>query len=762
MRNMQKQEVLGLIDSLHQAHEEIKGALAQNNLSLAQNMLAECQEFAISLGESIETLEGEGHATVSCVEEYCEALFHIHEELTDGQLSENKIYKRLRKQLVKVENSAKNDIRVRKEVVFFPYKASMWDSLESVWKAADEDPNCDAYVVPIPYYDKRPDGSLGKMHYEGDEYPKYVPITSYKMYDFEKRKPDEIYIHNPYDNLNLVTSVPTRFFSDNLKKHTDKLVYIPYFILSEIKPDEDEKIEGMKHFCTTPGVFNADKVVVQSEDMKQVYIKVLLNATENHSEAARKYWDNKILGTGSPKIDKVLNTKKEDLEVPQEWLRVIEKPDGSWKKIVFYNTSVGALLQHNEKMLQKMASVFEIFKENQDEVVLLWRPHPLIKATVESMRPQLWIEYDRLVKKYQEEGWGIYDDSSDIDRAIVLSDAYYGDGSSVVCLYEKTQKNIFIQKVFNRGYTLCDCSICDTEVFGVDEEGRHFYCIDRKNGKVKWVEGYPKLFYESYSYNGVVENGRDIVFIPYQCNSFAIYNKDNLKIKKIEIPSDNNNYITHIYTKSSILLFPNKGEKVIELNCNTYKINYYSLPDELMANGDVHFSKDTVLYKDDVFCVIERTNLLVSFNIITKKTNVYELEGEFHFTCICGERGMFYLATTNGNIAMWNSDTKKVEEIYSENSIEKTHYWKSIYVKETNEIWFFPFETNKILILDEKGKKVCDIMLEDIVQGEKKRPYIWMAKKSEDEIWISMREVDEIICINLYSKHVTKYNGARL
>lgn len=447
MRNMQKQEVLGLIDSLHQAHEEIKGALAQNNLSLAQNMLAECQEFAISLGESIETLEGEGHATVSCVEEYCEALFHIHEELTDGQVSENKIYKRLRKQLVKVENSAKNDIRVRKEVVFFPYKASMWDSLESVWKAADEDPNCDAYVVPIPYYDKRPDGSLGKMHYEGDEYPKYVPITSYKTYDFEKRKPDEIYIHNPYDNLNLVTSVPTRFFSDNLKKHTDKLVYIPYFILSEIKPDEDEKIEEMKHFCTTPGVFNADKVVVQSEDMKQVYIKVLLNATENHSEAARKYWDNKILGLGSPKIDKVLNTKKEDLEVPQEWLRVIEKPDGSWKKIVFYNTSVGALLQHNEKMLQKMASVFKIFKENQDEVVLLWRPHPLIKATVESMRPQLWIEYDRLVKKYQEEGWGIYDDSSDIDRAIALSDAYYGDGSSVVQMYQQTGKPVMMQNV---------------------------------------------------------------------------------------------------------------------------------------------------------------------------------------------------------------------------------------------------------------------------------------------------------------------------
>ena len=71
----------------------------------------------------------------------------------------------------------------------------------------------------------------------------------------------------------------------------------------------------------------------------------------------------------------------------------------------------------------------------------------MIKATVESMRPQLWIEYDKLVRKYREEGWGIYDDSSDIDRAIALSDAYYGDGSSVVQMYQQTGKPIMMQNV---------------------------------------------------------------------------------------------------------------------------------------------------------------------------------------------------------------------------------------------------------------------------------------------------------------------------
>ena len=92
-----------------------------------------------------------------------------------------------------------------------------------------------------------------------------------------------------------------------------------------------------------------------------------------------------------------------------------------------------------------MKDVFRIFKENKDEVALLWRPHPLIKSTVSSMRPQLWVEYEKLVKQYKEEGWGIYDDTSDMDRAVIISDGYYGDGSSVVRVYQKTGKPLMIQ-----------------------------------------------------------------------------------------------------------------------------------------------------------------------------------------------------------------------------------------------------------------------------------------------------------------------------
>lgn len=451
MRKAHKQEVLEFINSLHQAHMEVKEALQRHNYDAVQNMLSECQEFAVTLGENIEKSEGEGHVTVSHVEEYCETLFRAFQDITDGQANENRIYKMLRRQLLAVENSVKNDIPVKKEIAFFPYKASMWDSLESVYLAAKEDPECDAYCVPIPYFDLNPDHSFGEMHYEGNEYPANIEITDWQCYNFEERKPDVIYIHNPYDNWNLVTSVPERYFSGNLKKYTDCLVYIPYFVLDEIESDNQEAIEHVKHFCFLPGIIWADKVIVQSENMRQIYISEFIKAAGESGlpevYTDRKNLENKILGLGSPKFDKVRTVRREDLEVPIEWRKVIEKPDGTWKKIIFYNTSVVTLLRNGEKMIEKIKRIFEIFREQREEVALLWRPHPLIPSTIKAMRPELGEEYRKLVENYRAEGFGIYDDSAELDRAVVLSDAYYGDMSSVVQVYQETGKPVMIQNV---------------------------------------------------------------------------------------------------------------------------------------------------------------------------------------------------------------------------------------------------------------------------------------------------------------------------
>jgi len=443
MRKYIKNNILEIFETLHEAHEIIAKYIDNKKFDNACNLLADCQDTATQLYSIIEESEGEEFVTLSLINEYYEELFNIANDLSEKSKGSN-VKNRLNKRIDKAEASARNDIKVKLEIVFMPYKASMWDSLESVWKAADKDPDCDAYVVPIPYFDRKPDHSFGEFHYEGNEYPDYVPVVHYNSYNLRQRRPDAIYIHNPYDGNNFVTSVHPNFYSSELKKYTDELVYIPYFVLAEPNPDDPNSVEGVAHFAITPGVINADKVIVQSEAMKQTYIKALLNKFGDIAEN-RNILEKKILGTGSPKFDKIAATSKDNIDIPDEWLKIIKKPDGTWKKVIFYNTSVGALLEQNEKMLEKMRSVFKVFYEYREEVALLWRPHPLIKATIESMRPQLWEDYSKIVYEYISNGWGIYDDTSDLDRAIVLSDGYYGDWSSVVQLCQKRKMPIMIQ-----------------------------------------------------------------------------------------------------------------------------------------------------------------------------------------------------------------------------------------------------------------------------------------------------------------------------
>ena len=421
MRKAQKQEVLEFIDSLHQAHTEVKDALQQHKYDVAQNMLGECQEFAVSLGETIEEIEGEGHISVSHVEEYCETLFWAFQEISDGQVNENKIYKNLKRQLLCVENSVKNDIPVKKEIAFFPYKASMWDSLESVYLAAKEDPECDAYCVPIPYYDMNADHSFGKMHYEGDQYPKDIEIIDWEKYNFEDRRPDVIYIHNPYDSYNLVTSVHPRYYSSNLKKYTDTLVYIPYYVTSGGMLEAQSML---------PAYLYVDYIVIQSPQFREHFDKSIP--------------DEKFLPFGSPKIDKVVNKCKNPPEPPEDWLEKMTSKDGGRKRVIFYNTGISAMLKDTETFLKKMEYVFRCFMGRED-VCLLWRPHPLLESTFDSMRPQFRPVYDALKKIFVENNLGIYDITPDIEESIALSDAYIGDaGTSVISLFGVTGKPIFI------------------------------------------------------------------------------------------------------------------------------------------------------------------------------------------------------------------------------------------------------------------------------------------------------------------------------
>lgn len=446
MRKRQKDNILELIQTFREVHIEVARLIEAKQKETAFVLLEQCQQGALKIGEMIEDFD-KSSPVIQRLEEYCDWLYQEYMNLQEEREFSQEVFLKKGEEFCDILYQAVDiHITSRREVVFLPYKAAMWDSLESVWMAAQNDPYCDAYVVPIPYYDRNSDKSLGKMHDESSLYPSYVPITKYTEYDFENRHPDMIFIHNPYDDSNYVTSVHPFFYSNKLKAYTDCLVYIPYFVLEDRPFSNKEYVDATAHFCYVPAVQHADYVIVQSEQMKETYVEVLTQAFGSHT---RKKWESKILGIGSPKMDKGLSENKV-FEIPEEWKKVIYFPDGRKKKVVLYNTGISSMLEHKRAMLEKMRNVFSIFNAQKEEIGLLWRPHPLMLSTIQAMCPKLEKPYLELTAWYQKEKCGIYDDTPDLDRALELCDAYYGDLSSLVQLCENLGKPVLIQDVNQR------------------------------------------------------------------------------------------------------------------------------------------------------------------------------------------------------------------------------------------------------------------------------------------------------------------------
>lgn len=133
--------------------------------------------------------------------------------------------------------------------------------------------------MPVPYYYKNYDGNA-EEYIDTDSYPDYINITSYKEYDYKEDMPDEIIIQNPYDGNNMAGTVHPDYYAKTLALYTDKLTYIPYFKTDEIDENDMRAYRSMYAYVTMPGVIYADEVIVQSEAMKELYVKKLTDFLE--------------------------------------------------------------------------------------------------------------------------------------------------------------------------------------------------------------------------------------------------------------------------------------------------------------------------------------------------------------------------------------------------------------------------------------------------------------------------------------------------
>lgn len=342
-------------------------------------------------------------------------LFQIMLSNTEKEQKTDKEHRKLRKSIEKLQRDLNKEPEVKLEVVFMPYKLSMWDSMESIWRAAKEDSGCDCYVVPVPYYDRDHQQNLAEKHDEWQDFPKEIGAIYHKNYDLEKRKPDLVYIHNPYDEFNYVTSVDPAYYSYQLKKHVSTLVYVPYCIHT-VAHDRASSLIIYERLSK-----NVDYLICQNDIEYNVYRKNGINF-------------KKLLPLGNPKLDGVGHMNENPPQLPEEWK---EKING--KKVILFNLSIAFILKFNIEYIYWLFD--QIMK--QEDIVLLFRPHPLLETTFKSMRRGLYQQYIEKINQLENAPNVIIDKEKEVYPSFYYSDCMISSQSSLVNNYILTEKPIF-------------------------------------------------------------------------------------------------------------------------------------------------------------------------------------------------------------------------------------------------------------------------------------------------------------------------------
>jgi hypothetical protein len=657
-------------------------------------LYAECQDGALSVCDFIDELAGEGTETAALLMTYCELVFKASQGETGG--------KQLDKFLNKIENSVRYSLKPNRiEIAFLSYKASMSDSIEPVYLAAKADPNCDAYWIPVPYYELKPDGTAGKMAFEGAEfYPDYIECTDWRQYDIEARRPDAIFTFMPYDDINYVTRVHEDFFCRRLRGLTDMLVYVPYFVVSD---------DIQEQFASVPGCVYAHKVIVQSEKVRQSYVN-----------AFRKFYgdkfgkaEDKFVALGSPKFDKVINAEKEEFGLPEEWRGMIENGDGTRKPVVLYNNRFTDMTAGIDKQLAKLRHVLDVFKDNPD-VVLWWRPHPLNVESLRARSPQYAEGYGKIVDKYLRDGYGIYDDTADLHRAVSRADAYYGDKSSVETLFTSADKIVLHQNTnLMLDWLFVDFVESGNTVWGILHDLSALFSVDlstfvfRCHGKIPETNLFAVT---AHTKIGVINNF--VYIIPYNGKNIVRYNiKDETFAVTYRFPAQFNRIAADAKVcGEDIILRTASNLPLMKYNTKTNGITEYAgLSSAMNPNpGGVRF-RDLAVDGNIAVLTSAVENTVAELNLETGAYKLHKIGNpKDYYVRVCFDGSDYWLVSALGGIVKWNRETgdTKIFTDFPKGFVPGVRFNFYSILRFNQHIFVFPYEANMILKIDVDTDKI--------------------------------------------------------
>ena len=432
-----------LADSVEIIHE----ILLNNDSGLSYEdiitYLSELQNNIVSFGTLTESIKGEDCNTVKLLEQYLEVIYKVakyvqkfDEGISYEESAENKYAEcdeGVKDTFASISEAIDSEIVNRRSVLFLPVKAKHFSSMRMAYEMETATPDTDVYVMPLPYYYKEYDGSFkDEMHIDTEEFIKAnIPVTDYSRFDLSLLCPEKIYINSAYDEYNMAVSVDTRFYARNVKKYTEKLIYIPYFKLMEFDRANYPCWYNMQYYCKVPGVVMADKVYVQSENTRKAYIDKL-----NEWTGDEKYTD-----IWEQKIDVYNESCEEDSED--------ELRDAGSKKTIVWFVSAGSLAEFGDRYIEKAYRNLDVFALSKDKLKVLLISEPFLDEMIKTYSDELYKKWTGFIDEFNRLGIGevVSQGEEKSVEALLKANAYYGDPSYICKDFILMKKPVMLQNV---------------------------------------------------------------------------------------------------------------------------------------------------------------------------------------------------------------------------------------------------------------------------------------------------------------------------
>ena len=432
-----------LADSVEIIHEILLNKDSGLSYEDIITYLSELQNNIVSFGTLTESIKGEDCNTVKLLEQYLEVIYKVakyvqkFDEGISYEASAESKYAEcdegVKDTFASISEAIDSEIVNRRSVLFLPVKAKHFSSMRIAYEMEAATPDTDVYVMPLPYYYKEYDGSFkDEMHIDTEEFIKAnILVTDYSRFDLSLLCPEKIYINSAYDEYNMAVSVDTRFYARIVKKYTEKLIYIPYFKLMEFDRANYPCWYNMQYYCTVPGVVMADKVYVQSENTRKMYIDKL-----NEWVGDEKYteiWEQKI------------DVYEESCEEHSE----DELRDAGSKKTIVWFVSAGSLAEFGDRYIEKAYRNLDVFALSKDKLKVLLISEPFLDEMIKTYSDELYKKWIGFIDEFNRSGIGevvsqVEEKSVDV---LLKATAYYGDPSYICKDFILMKKPVMLQNV---------------------------------------------------------------------------------------------------------------------------------------------------------------------------------------------------------------------------------------------------------------------------------------------------------------------------